>query len=629
MENNIVQTIISAYQQGRQIRCELPFEGHINIDRKLPFLIVYRYPVRRNDPGTDRLVKGEASYLTASGQKRAKSQLTNLIQQLVETARETFEAFLIIEIWSNPEKIDASVYEERIPHPEFKIITSSFRPPTKAVEALVNSLKGITISKQKSEVDVLHDLKRAPKGMSPLLPAHIARKLRCYIIGLMVEPVYQNVANNDTFPLVLRRLHRGLSRSLKRAVFNFSQSQTSQHYANYQSLGKRALVKAVWEVDKKIADLSNAFDFLLYVTPVNTGKAWLKFRNSKYEKVPTLYYRPLPVDPDSFKQQLFRIPIERIEDPTIESLFRGKRHEMDIQLTMLSNRGTANFLYGSMQLYNKVSESLKRLSLNLLRKLPPRNLDESKKNAISAKKFSEHAEREFEYYSNIDPSFSSKVFVRDDITGLITSHGNLLIGKNTRIPISRVEALLQHEIGTHVLTYHNGKSQPFRQLYCGLAGYEELQEGLAVLSEYFVDGMSRHRMRLLAARVMAGHYLVEGATFIDTYRKLNKDFGFSGNVAFNITVRVFRAGGLTKDIVYLRGLLDMLEYLKKGGTLDILFTCKIASKHVSVVQELKHRRVLKPPPLVPRYMHNPQMGKKLIDLKKGLLPINLIEGRKK
>ena len=85
----------------------------------------------------------------------------------------------------------------------------------------------------------------------------------------------------------------------------------------------------------------------------------------------------------------------------------------------------------------------------------------------------------------------------------MVSRGNLNIGKRVKIPESRVEALIQHEVGTHVLTYINGMDQPFQQLYCGLAGSDELQEGLAVLSEYLVGGLSAPRFRILAGRVMA------------------------------------------------------------------------------------------------------------------------------
>ena len=42
-----------------------------------------------------------------------------------------------------------------------------------------------------------------------------------------------------------------------------------------------------------------------------------------------------------------------------------------------------------------------------------------------------------------------------------------------------------------MLTYFNGKLQPFHQLQCGFAGYDELQEGLAVLAEFFSGGFKQ------------------------------------------------------------------------------------------------------------------------------------------
>jgi hypothetical protein len=73
-----------------------------------------------------------------------------------------------------------------------------------------------------------------------------------------------------------------------------------------------------------------------------------------------------------------------------------------------------------------------------------------------------------------------------------------------------------------VLTYYNGRAQPLRQLYTGLAGYDELQEGLAVLAEYLADGLDASRMRVLAARVVAAHSVEHGATFTDTFRMLTR-----------------------------------------------------------------------------------------------------------
>jgi uncharacterized protein (TIGR02421 family) len=203
------------------------------------------------------------------------------------------------------------------------------------------------------------------------------------------------------------------------------------------------------------------------------------------------------------------------------------------------------------------------------------------------------------------------------------------VGQQTKIPVSRVEALLQHEVGTHVLTYFNGRAQPFQQLYTGLAGYEELQEGLAVLAEYLVGGLSRPRLRLLAGRVVAVRALIDGATFIDTYRALHRTYGFGQRTAFTITVRVYRSGGLTKDAVYLRGLVGILNYLKTGGDLEPLFVGKIMADHIPIIRELQARQVLRPAPLRPRYMESPQTAARLEKLRDGSTVLDLIERRKK
>ena len=39
-------------------------------------------------------------------------------------------------------------------------------------------------------------------------------------------------------------------------------------------------------------------------------------------------------------------------------------------------------------------------------------------------------------------------------------------------------------------------------------------------------------------------------------------------------MRVFRSGGMTKDAIYLRGLVELLEHLGAGGSLDPLWLGK-------------------------------------------------------
>jgi uncharacterized protein (TIGR02421 family) len=137
-----------------------------------------------------------------------------------------------------------------------------------------------------------------------------------------------------------------------------------------------------------------------------------------------------------------------------------------------------------------------------------------------------------------------------------------------------------------------------------LAGYDALQEGLAVLSEYLVGGLSRPRLRLLAGRVVAAGAVVDGASFVEVYRLLKRDHGFAGRTAFVVTMRVFRGGGLTKDMVYLQGLQQILEYVGQRHRLDPLYVGKIAVRHIPIIRELQWRGVLRAAPLMPSYLES-------------------------
>jgi uncharacterized protein (TIGR02421 family) len=403
---------------------------------------------------------------------------------------------------------------------------------------------------------------------------------------------------------------------------------TKHQPAHFHMLGRRAVVKAVWEVDQRLAKVSNAFDFLLQATPVNSHQAWIEFRRSRFEQAPVFHYRPLPVDPLVLKRQLYQTPIERVEDPALAELFREKLDELDRQITMLMEIDRKTFVHDSLQIYGEIDDELTTQANQLLYRLPSRSRDDSRGGHYDAASIAKLAEQEIDLYRRRCPDVDARVEIREDIaSGLMTSNGCLLVNKRARIPVSRAEALLQHEVGTHLLTYYNGRAQPFHQLYCGLAKYEALQEGLAVLSEYLVGGLSRPRLRLLAARVLAARHLVEGASFVETFRELDRTYDFERRTAFNITLRVYRGGGLTKDASYLRGLCQILEYLSQGGSLEPLFVGKIGVGHIALIQELQYRTVLRAPPLEPRYLSCPEAQAKLEHLRSGILVSDLIEGR--
>ncbi len=628
IQPQLISTIVERLRANKRVRRTLPGRGRLHIDRQLPFLIAYRRPTKHPDAGTDRLVLGEASYLVAPADRGFSPSVRELVRAVAETLADVFGGFLLVEVWSAEQTAGGEdLAEARAP--TFRIVAPQDPALESTVQAFEVALKGGKILRVNPGVERVQGRKIGPPGSSPLLTSAEARGLGAHLIGMEIGPIFRDAESGQVYPRVLRAVHRRLSRALKRACFEYTRSQTTHLPVHYQALGRRAMVKAVWEVDEQLANISNAFDFLLYVSPANPEPAWREFKRRKCERVPEFVYRFLPADPALLKRRLYRIPIERVEDPVIADLFSEKQLDLDRKLTMLMDRGTPRFLYGSLQVFGGASDSLTGLAEQLLQRLPKRSRTDSRGGTVDAEGFVRRATEELEYFRRSYPELKNGVEVRSDITGLMVSRGKLLVGEYTSIPASRVEALVQHEMGTHLLTYVNGRAQPLKQLYSGLAGYDELQEGLAVLAEHFVDGLSASRMRLLAARVLAVRDLVGGASFIETFRQLNRNHGFDQRTAFMITMRVYRGGGLTKDATYLRGLVRLVDYLMRGGEYDPLLVGKIAENHVPIIRELLWREVLRPPPLRPRYLDDVHFAEKLQRLRDGATLYDLVRKESK
>ncbi|MCA9231854.1 MAG: flavohemoglobin expression-modulating QEGLA motif protein [Planctomycetales bacterium] len=611
---SLIDTVCHRLAENHRVRRTLPAKGRLHIDRLLPFLCVYRKPPDHEDAGTAQLVKGEASYLIASGSPVFHKSVSNLVRAVAKTLSAEFGALLIVEIWSAPDGGKAN--DPAIPSvlPTFTIHAPSAASMTPTVEALEKRLRRFKVLKQGVEVAVLRDGKACSPGARALLTASEARDLNCSFVGLAVPPVYRKPNSEDEFPLLARALRRSLSLALRQTFFEYARSRTTHRPAHYHALGRKAVVKAVWDVDRRLASVGNQFDYLMQLTPVNSVSAWKQFQREQFQRVPEFHYRPLPVDPALLKRELYKVPIERVEDPALQRIFQEKQEELELKLTMLRDRDTRRFLYESLQLFGGVQDQLHRLAQDLLNQLSVRDRREKGPN-LTAEDFARLAEAEFDFYRKSFPEFRAKTQIAGDVSGLIVSRGKLLIDSDLSMAPSRVTALLAHEVGTHLLTYYNGRMQPFEQLYSGLAGYEELQEGLAVLSEYLVAGLSRGRMRQLAGRVVAVRNLTDGASFVETFRVLDRDYGFSQRTAYNITMRVYRGGGLTKDAVYLRGLVAILRYVQQGGDLNPLLVGKMAITHIPIVKELQYRKVLKPVPIVPRYLQEPASLERLEQLR--------------
>jgi uncharacterized protein (TIGR02421 family) len=630
---SLISETLAQLAEEKAVRMSLAGGGRLHLDRRVPFLCVYRRRPGDSDLGTEQVVAAKTAYLIIPAEPKLAAQAIQLLRAVVESLAQHFGGFLLVEVWSAPLPLAAAAAAAAMNGdaaaaallPRFQVLTPGSRIPRATVESLSKSLGKNTLPFGAAEIVMCAAGGLAPPGLKPLARLNELRRWNCFLLGLAVRPVYRDEATHHVTLPVLRSVRRSVHNALRQAFFTFSRQRMAGRAKLYYALGRRSVVKAVLDIDQQLTAIDRSFDLLLQATPVNAETAWREFRRNKFDKPPVFYYRPSAVDPALLKRQLYLIPVERIDDPTLSYLFRQKQEELDRQITLLSDIDTPRFLPESLQIYGGVSDSLLASAQELLDRVPTRSGEESVRGQLGAAEFAQRAQAELGYYQQQCADFNATVAVRDDMyAGMMVSGHQLLIGGRTRVPRRRVDALLQHEIGTHLVTRYNGHRQPFQQLEVGLAGYDGLQEGLAVLAEYLVGGLSRFRLRVLAARVVAARRLLDGASFIDTFRTLDRNFEFSQRTAYTITMRIYRGGGLTKDAVYLRGLLQILRYLREGGDLEPLYLGKVASAHLPLIAELRHRDIIKPPALRPRYLDDPAALAKIEGLREGLTVLQLL-----
>ena len=90
--------------------------------------------------------------------------------------------------------------------------------------------------------------------------------------------------------------------------------------------------------------------------------------------------------------------------------------------------------------------------------------------------------------------------------------------------------------------------------------------------------------------------------FIDTYRILTRDHGFTRSGAFGICARVYRSGGLAKDAIYLQGFRAVIDFVVAGGRLEPFWLGKIAVGHVAAIEELLLRGLVTKPIFTPLFL---------------------------
>ncbi|CAN5851025.1 hypothetical protein BH23ACT4_BH23ACT4_14650 [soil metagenome] len=373
-------------------------------------------------------------------------------------------------------------------------------------------------------------------------------------------------------------------------------------------------------LDHKLSEISGRLPLLRLVTPTNVPEARAAFLACEE---PEFSYRALP-DLEEIGHALDGLSSEEANDPTIAHMAEGLIRELKLKIEMLSRRNSPEFFLTSVELFGHVEEQTLDAAHRILSLVPEARPSGGR---IGANQLAAEALKEIDYYQEQFPELAATVNVSSTSTGVMVEAGHLFIASDIKVARKRVYPLLQHEVGTHVVTFENGRAQPLHMLAVGLARYDELQEALGVLAEYLAGGyLPAARLRVLAYRVITAQLRGQDASFREAYRHLT-GVGCSKRVAFTTVMRTYRSGGITKDAVYLRGLIRLLGLIEKMDELDMtpLLVGKVSFESLPLVRELLDRSILTTPPLVPRYLVDPEARNKMKKVQQGLDVLELGE----
>lgn len=193
---------------------------------------------------------------------------------------------------------------------------------------------------------------------------------------------------------------------------------------------------------------------------------------------------------------------------------------------------------------------------------------------------------------------------------IIVPNTNLLMVRKgeRQLTEKRLEAIVEHEISTHVLRSVNGGKTPLKLLSVGLAGYLHGEEGIATVREQEVLGATDYASPNTYFALGIAYGLDRGGekrSFLETFKVLHDYFyvigGLSGanskSKAFAACYRLYRGATgsgtsviLTKDRVYREGNIAiyklLTEFPERKSWFDVGKFDPTNGRHVRLLTDL-------------------------------------------
>lgn len=349
-------------------------------------------------------------------------------------------------------------------------------------------------------------------------------------------------------------------------------------------------IKRLENIDKKITEIDSKIHLLSALKPQNLREEKEAFFNNTTFS-PQFIYKSPKADLDFLLKELEKLP--QIEGHPLSSLYQQKTQEIQRKIQLIKNINNPNFTRYSELLYGNVNLQLYRQASHFIKKTRCR---EDKSPFLKFKEIVETLEQ-FLKQNNLD---HWKITVMENATTdmQVNKEGTIFIRKGVKFSANRLQALIAHEIETHVYRLENAKKQSFGLLTRGTANYLTTEEGLAIYNQNKLDLALGDKVLWPAFNVVAV-YLSNRMSFVDLFHFLKEKYKIEDELAWKLCVKVKRGIcdtaqklTFTKDIVYFKGEQLVQDFLKNPkNKLEDLYIGKIGVEDVGVLKNFKEFKV--------------------------------------
>lgn len=423
------------------------------------------------------------------------------------------------------------------------------------------------------------------------------------VLATEIKKVYCNELTGEDYPKLIKELQQKMKRVILNNALFFSQKNTDWKSKSALNLLDKKTDPAISIVDKPLYRLLKGFEILAYVNPSNTSLEQRKFEKNKYAEIPKFKYAPIKINPFELKQQLSLLKTQDISDISIRHLYESVINSYFDKIDLLGSLNTRKFLYNSLRYFGRPSAKDLQ-NANYLLHLPPLQTEPERVPYIKIDEVIDIFKKALnDYEIDCKIELSGKVISQ---VMVLNSKKTILIRPDARFTMTEAKALIEHEIGVHMVTTQNSSMQKLKVFNLGLPVNTLTQEGLAILSEYLSGNITLQRLKKIAFRVIITDMMCNGADFIECFNFLTRQHNVTSEDAFTLVTRIYRGGGFTKDYLYLSGFLKVLKLWNLDTELTPLLVGKTSIDFYQTISEMIERNMIQKPQFITKSIEKPR-----------------------